>query len=71
LKLYVVGLATTEKPGAKESTVEPLESTSVAVGVPVAMASLILLTPGVMEKEPEEEPIERLSVYVPTEKTTA
>ena len=44
------------------STVEPPESINLAVGEPGAIASLTLLTPGVMGKEPEDDPIERLSV---------
>ena len=44
------------------STVAPPESTNLAVGEPGDMASLILLTPGVMGKEPEDDPIERSSV---------
>jgi hypothetical protein len=60
----------TEKPGENESTLEPLESTNTAVGEPVAMAILTLLTPAVMGKERDDEPMESLRVYLPTENTT-
>jgi len=62
LKLYVWGFDTTEKLGENVSTVAPPESTNMAVGEPGDMASLILLTPGVMGKEPEDDPMESWSV---------
>lgn len=63
-------MPTTPKDGENERTVVPLKSTREAVGDPMAMASLTLLTPAVMGNVPEEEPMERWRVYEPVENTT-
>lgn len=65
-----MGLDTIANPLLKERTDFPLESSSTALGVPVAIANLTVLTPGTIGNVPEDEPTLKDNVYVPVEKTT-